>query len=106
MSRVKGGKGYLLIDDRASGGKKLERATLTCAHCQMIVVLNPARVRARSYCRKCDAYLCDSVGCNALCTPIMQSLDLARSYPGLPVLVRGKQGELLCDPSYFDRRIF
>ena len=106
MSRVRGGRGYLLIDNRASGGEKLEMATLTCSHCNTIVVLNKERSRSRSYCRSCNAYICDSPGCNAICASIEKSLEILQTNPGLPLLARGKQGELLCDPNIFNKNTF
>lgn len=81
-------EGYLLIDNRESpgvseglihqsgkdapfvrAGQMFESATVSCSHCQRIVILNPDRTRPRGYCRKCDAYICDSPGCNAECNP-------------------------------------
>jgi hypothetical protein len=44
--------------------KKGEFATVTCCHCNTIVILNPERTRARGYCPKCDAYCCDCHGCS------------------------------------------
>lgn len=68
-------EGYLLIDNRASGGKLLESATITCAHCQRTYLRNPLRQRARGYCAKCDAYVCDSPACNANCNPFWRQID-------------------------------
>lgn len=96
--RVKGGRGYLMVDNRASGGKLVEMPTLTCAHCQKIVVLNPERKRTRGYCRKCDAFICDDRACSCYCAPIERCVELAQKYPGLPTLPRGYNGELLFDP--------
>ena len=45
-------------------GSLYESATITCAHCNGVWVLNPDRTRPRSYCRRCDRYICD--GCAAL----------------------------------------
>ena len=101
--RVKGGKSYLLIDNRASGGELKEYATLTCAHCQKIVVMNPDRKRERGYCQNCHAYVCDNAGCRVNCTPIEQCIELAQKYPGLPILPRGKHGELLFDPAFLTK---
>src|SRR5438552_1081296 len=97
--RVKGGRSYLMIDNRASGGKLLEFATATCAHCGFVVILNPNRKRERERCRKCNAYVCDAFVCRTECHPIMQSLDLLLKYPnsGEPFLARGKNGEVLHD---------
>lgn len=98
-NRVKGGKGYLQIDNRASGGTLQEYNTLTCGHCNCITVLNPERKRARGYCQKCHAYTCDAAVCRVDCNPIQQGLELILKYPGLNALARGKQGEILFDPS-------
>jgi hypothetical protein len=98
MSRVKGGKGYLLVDNRASGGELKEYPTMTCGHANHIVVLNPERQRPRYTCPKCYSYVCDDLACRVECTPIEKCVELAQKYPGLPILGRGKQGELLIDP--------
>lgn len=58
------GEGYLLIDNRASGGAVVERATITCSHCQRQMFRNPTRERERAYCRSCDHYICDE--CKAI----------------------------------------
>lgn len=69
-------EGYLLIDHQASPGmprelagrpldpalgegKVFEAATLTCAHCKVVVIKNPSRQRERAFCRKCMHYICD-----------------------------------------------
>ena len=99
--QIKGGRGYLMVDNRASGGKLEEYATMTCGHCNTIVVLRGDRKRPRGYCKKCHAYVCDNAACVVNCTPILKAVALAQKYPGLPVLTRGYQGQLLCDPKYF-----
>jgi hypothetical protein len=87
-------EGYLLIDHRNSPGltpdlvghdgsrtpivgkgQLYESATITCAHCQVIVILNPLRTRARGYCQKCDAYICDRPACHLACTPFEAVID-------------------------------
>lgn len=73
-------EGYLMIDNRATHGGMLEMATLTCSHCQKQLVRNPARLRDRAYCPKCDHYICDE--CEAhrvqtgVCRPFSQVLDI------------------------------
>ena len=52
-----------------------ESATITCAHCQAIVVLNPNRSRARHYCSKCDSYVCDAPTCVVECSPLNAVFD-------------------------------
>lgn len=72
-------EGYLMIDHRASpgisdevmlkqglpagAGKGLfEAPTFTCSHCETVVVINPLRNRERTFCGKCDHYICDRCG--------------------------------------------
>lgn len=81
MSSKRSHEGYLLIDNSnnegvpdellrtmpialptGAGRGKFEAAIVTCAHCQIGVVINPLRNRERAYCRKCDHYLCDTCG--------------------------------------------
>lgn len=52
--------GYLMVDDRVSGGTLREADVATCSHCQAQVVLNPLRTRERTVCFKCAKYVCDS----------------------------------------------
>lgn len=41
-------------------GRLFEAATMTCQHCQAIVIKNPGRDRERAYCMACaGAYICD-----------------------------------------------
>lgn len=79
MTSKRSHEGYLLIDNRnnegvpdellraagmpiGSGRGLFETKTITCSHCQVVVVLNPLRNRDRAYCRKCDHYICDKCG--------------------------------------------
>lgn len=80
-------EGWLMIDNRASPGiddkligadkfapvvgegQVYESATVTCAHCSKVVVLNPNRTRPRHYCQKCDHYVCDELACATECVP-------------------------------------
>lgn len=72
-------EGYLLIDNRngpgvqpeivasvglplSAGQGLFEAPTITCSHCQTVVVINPNRTRERAYCQKCDHYVCDLCG--------------------------------------------
>jgi hypothetical protein len=61
-------EGYICIDHTDSpgmptgpfkGGVKFEGATITCSHCQRIVIINPDRTRSRAWCSVCDHYICD-----------------------------------------------
>ncbi len=87
-------EGFLLIDHhdspgvppelvRAAGwpapvvgaGQTFESPIAMCAHCNTSVILNPNRSRPRGYCRKCDAYVCDSPACNSECTPHIKTIE-------------------------------
>lgn len=101
-------EGYLLIDHKFSPGITPEQAahaaaisgravpvvgkdtlwesaTVTCLHCNAVVILNPNRTRPRHYCAKCDGYICD--GCDALaaqygCRPFEKLLDYIQAENG------------------------
>jgi predicted RNA-binding Zn-ribbon protein involved in translation (DUF1610 family) len=67
MSKIH--EGYLMIDHRASPGTELvpegilfETATMHCAHCGTVVIINPNRTRDRAWCVSCDKYICDNCG--------------------------------------------
>jgi hypothetical protein len=71
-------EGELIIDNRHSGGTLFEAATITCSHCQAQIIRNPARVRERTFCRKCNRYICDhcaGTGTGFTCTPFKQIID-------------------------------
>lgn len=72
-------EGYLLIDNRCAGLGMAEHMTLTCSHCNALVVTNPQRVRERGKCKRCNSYICD--GCAAemalsgRCVTMAQKVD-------------------------------
>ena len=82
MSSLRKHEGYLLNDNRANGGGMQENPTITCSHCQRVVILNPGRTRDREYCSGCDHYICD--GCAKIratapaCRPLKALLDKAQ----------------------------
>ena len=97
MSSKRRHEGCLLIDHRESpgvpcnpammgkpdpmlvgAGHSMESATVTCSHCQVVVVLNPLRSRPRGYCQKCDRYVCDSPLCNLECRPFEAVIEQAQ----------------------------
>lgn len=98
MSSKRRQEGYLLVDHRESPGvpfnpamvgkpgapvlvghsRQFESATVTCCHCQVIVVLNPLRTRPRGHCQKCDQYTCDSPFCNRECRPFEAVIEQAQ----------------------------
>ncbi len=57
-----------------SGQGLFEAPTYTCSHCQKVVIINPLRNRERSWCRKCDHYICDP------CGGILQATGVCKTY--------------------------
>ncbi len=72
-------EGYIMLDHRnspgvtpemlatghylpAPEGKVFEAPIIRCNHCGTMLVVNPARTRAREHCPKCDHYICDGCG--------------------------------------------
>ena len=108
MKSKRSHEGYLLIDNRFTQGVDekavaavglpvgagmglFEAPTITCSHCQKVVVVNPLRNRERAFCRKCDHYICDGCGAVAavtgVCRTMKQIVDEVqeRADKGLPV---------------------
>lgn len=88
--------GYLMLDNRNNQGMSeeatikaglpiiaqsglFEASTITCNHCNVIVVINPERTRERPFCVKCNHYICDK--CKSIqvvtgeCRTMAQVLD-------------------------------
>ncbi len=88
-------EGWLMIDNRESPGVSdevlrtlapglppgagrgmFEAPTITCSHCQAVLIVNPLRTRERAYCAKCDHYICDGCGAalaaSGVCRPFAQ----------------------------------
>ena len=87
MNTKRSHEGYLLIDHRVSPGVPdalmvpqgypvgsgrgvFESPTYTCSHCEAVVVMNPDRSRPRTWCKKCDHYICDACGAQLAATGI------------------------------------
>lgn len=49
--------GYLLHDDRVSGGKKVESEIVTCSHCQKVVMKHFWQVQG-GWCSACSKHIC------------------------------------------------
>ena len=113
-------EGYLLIDHRGSpgisvdearkaglpvpacpAGQLYESATITCTHCNMVVILNPQRTRERGYCAKCDHYICDKVECRVACIPfkrILEVIDHETHRKGGPIIVPEQLNAVISRP--------
>jgi len=63
----------------AAAGEKLEVATYTCRHCQVIVIMNANRTLDRNVCRKCMAVVCDRPSCVLECQPFARIIERAMS---------------------------
>jgi len=55
------GAGYLLADDRASGGAKIEADIDTCRHCQCTINLQQHREDG-AFCSRCMGVVCLNCG--------------------------------------------
>jgi len=42
-----------------AGRSLFEAPTISCSHCQAMVIINPLRNRERGYCTGCGRYICD-----------------------------------------------
>lgn len=85
--------GWLLEDNRMSGGPFKEMATMTCAHCSVAVIPNPNRTRARAYCSLCDRFICD--GCHAAST---EATYQHRSFEQITDMIRSGNWEIFGSP--------
>lgn len=68
--------GYLMIDNRLSGGKLEEYQTFTCAHCQRIGRIH-RRQREGGWCWQCAAPICWECLALGECRPFLQKIELA-----------------------------
>ena len=76
-------EGYLLIDNRCAPPEPgipryLEAATSRCGHCERQIIRNPARMRERASCSRCDTYICDDcaiVARSAGCKPFSAVIE-------------------------------
>ena len=64
--------GYLLVDDRASGGMKREYDTVSCKHCQAVIKV---KRRSGNWCRNCAGPVCDNIACTRRCTPFFKKVE-------------------------------
>lgn len=104
-NRIRNGHGYLMKDERASGGELKEYSVFTCMHCGSAVVMHPERARKRGYCAPCNGLVCDDKLCNSTCTPVEKCIELMMLDPKNPIpwLPRGYKGELLFNPELLTR---
>ena len=62
VRRQSDGAGYLMNDDRNSGGGVSESDVICCPHCQTVILLQAWRKEREEggggYCRKCSAPVC------------------------------------------------
>lgn len=69
--------GYILNDNRASGGEKAEADILTCAHCQAVIERKKWEHRG-GWCGRCGTYVCFECGEKTKregCTPFVKLIE-------------------------------
>lgn len=90
-------QGWMMIDDRLSGGKLTESSTYTCTHCGCVVVMNPDRTRPRTKCYSCQHLICDNCAATysqtRVCKPLAQQID-----EQFEAVVRGDPAPLIILP--------
>ena len=79
--------GYMIVDDRKSGGGVRETDTFQCPHCQRHlakplrngqVVTDTGQVyrpNSGAFCMKCGKPVCDRPPCNTRCVPFFAQLE-------------------------------
>lgn len=61
---------------RMSGpGGTAEADTITCHHCQQIVIVKPKAEEQTGFCRMCMKHICLSCARDGKCTPFEKKLD-------------------------------
>ncbi len=102
-------EGYLEIDHRESpgftpeqakearwgktmpvGSKQFKLVTYKCCGCEAMIVVRPERTRERTWCRACDAFMCDGCAWALKITgnhkPMQQIIDeFMRKAANLPI---------------------
>lgn len=68
--------GYLMVDDRNSGGELREYDTVSCKHCQAIIKI-VKRQKSGYWCHSCGGFICEHCGktSNGECLPFKKKLD-------------------------------
>ena len=80
MKSIWAGAGYLLSDNRASGGALREADLLTCTHCQKVITKDSWKAGdgGNGWCMKCSAPICGTCSNRMLtegCLPFVQRID-------------------------------
>ena len=74
------GAGYVMNDDTASGGKKMQGDVQTCAHCQTVIIMQQWKENG-AWCSRCGHPICvncgvrmDTHGCENFLRHLEQSI--------------------------------
>jgi hypothetical protein len=71
--------GYLIIDNRASGGGVIEKDTTHCRHCQAVIDVKTHQIKSGGHCFTCSGPLCGPCAKKAyetgLCEPWKKKID-------------------------------
>lgn len=69
--------GYMIVDDRKSGGKVVETDTIQCPHCQRHLPKFRPGQASGAFCMKCGKPVCDRRPCNTGCLPFLKKIEQA-----------------------------
>jgi hypothetical protein len=71
--------GYLMNDNRNSGGELFECDTVSCKHCR--AVLKVLRRQKEGYwCPKCHGPVCEVCAATKMCAPFLANLEKKMNY--------------------------
>lgn len=81
MKSIFSGAGYLMADERASGGDVREADMLACAHqCGGRLMTKQQWIADGGFrCRQCDKPLCQGCAKSSVCVPFVELIDRALS---------------------------
>ena len=94
MLRYTGGRnlsGYQFLTD--ADGNSQERETVSCAHCQYIMTIQPGSGTKRGYCFRCNAVICGKQACMEKCVPFEKAIEDMESRDRLYRFIEEEQAE-------------
>lgn len=66
--------GYLIIEDRSDNTQQ-EFDTLSCKHCQAVIILKREEAEQGGFCMQCMAPLCMTCAAKKACVPFLKQIE-------------------------------